>query len=103
MRMKLESQPEQGKWISVDVDVMTSRRGNQYVKYQDEVHVFESRKEGTPVLCKVHGHWTCVGRIARDSLFIGPGLSYSEWVQTPEGQASIKEMLLGLKTWRVSQ
>jgi hypothetical protein len=103
MRMKLESQPEQGKWISVDVDVLTSRRGNQYVKYQGEVYVFADRKEGTPVLSKVNGQWIRVGRIARNCLFIGAGQTYDEWARTPEGQASIKEMLLGLKTWRVPQ
>lgn len=103
MRMKLESQSEQGKWVSVDADLLTSRRGNQYVKYQGEVYVFADRKEGTPILSKVNKHWVKVGRVARDCLFIGAGLSYSEWVQTPEGQISIKQMLLGLKTWRVSQ
>lgn len=99
-RIKVEWQPSPDKWVSQDADVMVSHLGNCYVKVSGEVYVFHELKEGMVVLGKGQdGKWIKVGRVARGSVFLGEGMPYSEYAQTPEGRKQIEEMLRGVRAW----
>ena len=78
-------------WKQVNLQLQTSRNNNYFVKHNDEVYVFANLKEGQPVVKKVNGKWTQVGRITHGVIFIGEGKSFSE--------TNEEEQALNQKTW----
>ena len=84
MKAKVEWQPEPGKWISQEVDLLASRKGNTYFKKSGIVYVITDMKQGSPVISKdSQGRWVNVGTVVHGSVFLGDGISYSEYCATP--------------------
>jgi hypothetical protein len=66
-------------WRQVDVQVAVSRNNNLWFKHAGAVYVFPSLKLGVEVVSKnSEGKWLKVGRVARDCVFLGEGMSWSE-------------------------
>jgi hypothetical protein len=66
-------------WRQASVDVKYSRNSNLYFQHNGAVYAFRLLKEGSEVVMKnSQGRWVKAGRITRDCIFLGNGLSWSE-------------------------
>ncbi len=92
MKVKVEWRDAE-VWRSLSVDVKTSRRGNFTFKHAGRVYVFRQKRDGEEVLALENGKWVKTGRITRGDIFLGPGISYDEYVSTPEGMKNVKAAL----------
>jgi hypothetical protein len=102
MKVKVEWQPEPGKWISQDCELLNSRAGNCYFKTSGTAYVLKDMKVGASVISKDNqGNWTQVGKVVHGGVFLGEGMPYSEYCQTEEGRKNLQEMLQGLQKWKV--
>lgn len=93
MKVKVERQGDGQTWRSVTVDVHVSLKGNFTFKHDGRVYVFRQKKEGEEVRVLENGKWLKAGRIAHGDVFLGPGISYDEYVATPEGMKNVKAAL----------
>jgi len=67
-------------WRQADVQLRCSKRGNQYFTHNGALYVFSSFKEGCEVVTKTkEGPWIRGGRVCRNGIFLGEGLSWSEF------------------------
>jgi len=96
-----------GKWLQYKVKYFYSKRGNFYAKLardsdKEEIYVWKSFEDGTPVLTLKDGKWVECGRISGYTVFIGgkDELSYHEWLETPEGKTWMKEQLKAIREGR---
>jgi hypothetical protein len=66
-------------WKHANVELRCSKNGNQFFTHHDVLYVFAGFKEGTQVVSKTRGGpWTPAGRICRNVVFLGDGLTWSE-------------------------
>jgi hypothetical protein len=91
MKKKIEWQDGQ-VWRSVIVDLGLSRHGNWTFKHSGKVYVFKEKREGEQVLVLEDGQWVKAARVARDCIFLGPGMSSREYYATLEGRRSVQEL-----------
>lgn len=90
MRIKVEWK-DGDLWRSVMVQIALSRRGNWTFKHDGKVYVFKEKKEGQEVLVLDAGKWARVGRVTRQCVFLGEGVSSDEYYQTPQGMKEAQE------------
>jgi hypothetical protein len=69
---------EGNAWKQSTVEMKSSRIGNNYFTHDGSVYVFASFRQGCEVVTKTKEGWTKAGRICRNVVFLGDGLSYSE-------------------------
>ena len=105
-QIKMEWQVNPKAWKNLSLPIFHSKNGNIYVKHQGKVYVFKDFKEGTRVYGENRNfntgeaRWVVEGRITKHgAIFLGTGLSYDEYCETPEGQAEVKKMLESLRKW----
>ena len=97
MKIKVEWQDGQ-VWRSVRVKLTFSRNGNWTFKHDSKIYVFREKREGEEVLVLDSGKWIRAGRVARNCIFLGEGISSDEYYQTPEGmEAALKALQTFLK------
>jgi len=67
---------DQNVWKQVHVNTRLSRNGNQFFTIGNVLYVFQDFKDGTQVVRKTGGGpWLRAGRITRNIIFLGKGLS----------------------------
>lgn len=79
-------------WTNWRVRLGPILKGNLSCRCDDQILVFKDKRPGTPVMAHTDGAWKQVGRITRDGIFLGEGMSYTEYMDTPEGQAKNKRV-----------
>lgn len=84
MKIKIEWQDGE-VWRSVMVQLAFSRNGNWTFKHDGKVFVFKEKCEGEAVLVLDSGRWVRAGRVTRNCIFLGEGISSDEYYHTPEG------------------
>jgi hypothetical protein len=93
----LEWQQSSKIWTRKTAKLQNSHLGNSYVKHNEQVYVFPNLKEGSIVVTKKDGKWVKCGRITHNgTVFLGEGMSYDEYSQTPEGLEDGKRLLESL-------
>jgi hypothetical protein len=89
MKIKIEWHDEE-LWRAVMVQLSFSSHGNWTFKHDGRVYVFKEKRQGEEVLVLESGKWVKAGRVTRNCVFLGPGISSDEFYQTPEGMKSAK-------------
>jgi hypothetical protein len=77
--MKVQVERKDGDaWRQTRVQLKNSRNGNYWFKLDGSIYVFKDLDEGTEVVVKTEGGWARAGRVARGTVFVGEGKTYSE-------------------------
>ena len=84
LKVKVEWQDSQ-VWRSVLVRLAFSRNGNWTFKHDGKWYIFKEKRDGEIVLALNSGKWTRAGRVTRNCIFLGTGISSDEYYRTPEG------------------
>jgi hypothetical protein len=92
VKVKLEWQDGQ-VWHSAMAEVAVSRNGNFTFRHQNRRYVFREKKEGDLVLILLNGQWVKAGRVTRNGIFLGEGISSDEFYRTPQGLKAAQEAL----------
>jgi hypothetical protein len=68
-------------WRQTRIDLKYSRKGNNYFTLNGLTYVFKDFQQECLVLVKTKEGWTKAGRVARGSIFLGKGKTYSETME----------------------
>jgi hypothetical protein len=80
--MKAQVERKDGDaWRQTRFQVKCSRRGNNWFALNGLTYVFKDFQQRCLVLVKTKEGWTRAGRVARGSIFIGEGKTYSETME----------------------
>lgn len=90
MRVKIEWQDGQ-VWRSSMVQLSFSRNGNWTFKHDGKRYVFKEKREGEQVLVLDSEKWLKAGRVTRNAIFLGEGISSDEYYRSSHGIKEAKE------------
>jgi hypothetical protein len=94
VHVKIKVEWQDGEvWRSVNVQLAFSRKGNYTFSQDGKRYVFKEKKEGEPVFLLEQSRWVKAGRVTRNCIFLGEGMSSDEYYQTPGGIRSAQEAL----------
>jgi len=103
-KIEIEWQENPQTWRTATVEYRFTKKDNMSFKFKGKLHVVWNLKEGQKVLQLIENEedreksgWIVVGRVSHGRIFIGEGMSYAEYCETPEGKKQVQQFLQDLR------